>query len=217
MKLFIKTCVFNSKGDVVQTPGRADVFVHGIDRKIAALCKKNKREGYDRLFETYERYIYGICFRFTNAREDALDLTQEVFIKIYRAMDKFDESKPLLPWIKRITVNTCLNHKRDSSAAALSLSQPIDGDENTLENLLAGGRDVESEVMLSDTRNIIQESIKELPPHMRLAVILRHVKGLSYEEIGEAMASPLGTIKTYLHRGRGILKEKLKRHGVWEV
>ncbi|MCX7710393.1 MAG: RNA polymerase sigma factor [Clostridia bacterium] len=185
--------------------------------KIIRLCKLNKREGYDALYKKYENYIYTICFHYSNSKEDALDLMQEVFIKIYKAMDRFEEGRPVLPWIKKITVNTCLNHVRVARGNEISLNQEITEGDQPLENMIPDNTNIENEVICTDTKAVLQNSINQLQPDMKMAMILRHVNGMSYEEIGEAMSAPIGTIKTYLHRGRGILKEKLKRYGVWEV
>jgi len=72
------------------------------DQKIIKLCKKNKREGFELLFKKYERYIYSICYSYTYSQQDALDLVQEVFLRIYRNFEKVDEKKPVSPWIKKL-------------------------------------------------------------------------------------------------------------------
>ncbi len=187
------------------------------EEKIVKQCKHNDREGYETLFKTYEGYIYTICNYYTHSQEDALDLMQDVFIKIYRGMRNFEEGKPLLPWIKRITVNTCLNHLRTAGISSISLYQAADHNENTIENTIADSTNVETTVILADTKATLLQTIAELPAEMKLAIILRHLDGMSYAEIGNAMSAPIGTIKTYLHRGRNILRKKLKQYGVWEV
>jgi len=191
--------------------------VQVIEGKIIKQCKQNDRDGYNALFKKYEGYIYTICYHYTNSKEDALDLVQEVFIRIYKGMAKFEEGKPLLPWIKRITVNTCLNYVRSNKIATVSLNQSANQEGNAIENMVADSTDVEKTVILALTRSVLDETIATLPPEMKLAIILRHIDGMSYEEIGNAMSAPIGTIKTYLYRGRSILKAKLQQYDVWEV
>jgi len=191
--------------------------VQVIEGKIIKQCKQNDRDGYNALFKKYEGYIYTICYHYTNSKEDALDLVQEVFIRIYRGMAKFEEGKPLQPWIKRITVNTCLNYVRSNKIATVSLNQSANQEGNVIENMVADSADVEKTVILAQTRSVLDETIATLPPEMKLAVILRHIDGMSYEEIGNAMSAPIGTVKNYLYRGRSILKAKLQQYGVWEV
>jgi RNA polymerase sigma-70 factor (ECF subfamily) len=189
------------------------------DKKIINLCKKNKREGFELLFKKYEKYIYSICYSYTYSQQDALDLVQEIFIRIYKGFAKVDEKKPLSPWVKKIAVNTCINYKRDNRnrASELSIHSNIDDSKATLEDTVCDSGLTEDEVMFLDTKKVLEESIKELPSEVKMAVILRHIKGLSYNEISELMQCPVGTVKTYIYRGRKLLKDSLVKKGVWEV
>lgn len=188
-----------------------------LEGKIITQCKQNNREGYNALFQKYEGYIYTICYHYTHSQEDALDLVQEVFIGIYKGMAKFEEGKPLIPWIKRITVNTCLNYLRGKKFTTVSLEQSVNYENTMRETAVADSVNIENTVMLAQTREVLEEAIAVLPPNMKMAVILRHINGMSYEEISNAMSVPIGTIKTYLYRGRSILREKLQKYGVWEA
>lgn len=190
-----------------------------LDEKIIKLCKKNKREGFELLFKKYERYIYSICYSYTYSQQDALDLVQEIFIRIYRNFERVDERKPISPWIKKIAVNTCINFKRDNKNKASELSINLSTDENdgTLEDAVPDSGLTEDKVVYLDTKKTLEESIKELPEEVKMAVLLRHIKGLSYNEISELMSCPIGTVKTYLFRGKKLLKDILVKKGVWEV
>ncbi len=188
------------------------------EQKIIKLCKKNKREGFELLFKKYEKYIYTICYSYTYSQQDALDLVQDIFLRIYRNFEKVDEKKPVLPWIKKITVNTCINFKRDNKNKALELSIHSNNEgEKNLEDTVADSGLTEDEVIYLDTRKVLEESIMELPKEVKMAVLLRHIKGLSYNEISELMECPVGTVKTYIFRGKRLLKDSLLRKGVWEV
>lgn len=177
------------------------------EQKIIKLCKQGSKEGYELLFNKYRRFIYSVCLHYVGSKEDALDLTQEVFIKIYRSLATFDESRPLMPWIKRISVNTCFNYSRVPTEFILK------------EDVAAGLADhntPEEQVVFQSTKAEVQRAIKDLPDNERMALVLRHVQGLSYGDIGETMECPLGTVKTYIFRGRNLLREKLKAAGIWE-
>ncbi len=188
------------------------------DQELLKMCSKNKREGYELLVKKYQNYIYKICFYYTASKEDALDLLQEIFFKICKSIDRFDNKKPLLPWIKKITVNTCINFVKQNKQNPVSLNTPInDGEEETILHTLSSNESTENDVVYNDTRKLIEESIRELPYEIRIAVILRHVKGMSYSEIGELMSCPMGTVKTHIYRGRTLLKNILKSKGVWEI
>lgn len=189
------------------------------NQKIIKLCKKNKREGFELLFKKYERYIYTICYSYTHSQQDALDLVQDIFLRIYRNFEKVDDKKPISPWIKKIAVNTCINFKRDNKnkASELSIHLSNDEDKKTLEETVADSGLTEDEVVYLDTKKVLEEAIMELPKEVKMAVILRNIKGHSYNEISELMECPVGTVKTYIFRGKKLLKDSLVRKGVWEV
>lgn len=187
------------------------------DKKIIGLCKEGKKEGYDMLYCKYEKLIYSICYHYTASEDDSLDLLQEVYIKLYKSMGKADENKPLSPWIRKITANTCLNFVRDNKTRTLSLDTPLDSDGSSVEDLVASAVNVEDEISYNDTRQLLNGMIARLPDEMKMAVILRHIQGMSYDNIAKAMSCPVGTVKTYIFRGRKILKEGLKAAGIWEV
>lgn len=186
------------------------------DKKLLQLCRDKKRDGYSLLFQKYQKFIYKICYHYTVSREDALDLVQEVYIKVFKSIDRFDDTQSILPWIKKITVNTCLNFIRSSKNKTISLDTPI-GDESSVEDLIASSVSVEDQVTFKDTKRELEELIRGLPEEMRMAVILRHVQGMHYDEIARTMSCPVGTVKTYIFRGRKILKDKLQSEGLWEV
>ncbi len=186
------------------------------DDKLISKCKKHNRDAFNQLFKQYENYIYKICYHYARTNEDAMDLLQEVFIKIYRSIEGFREGSPILPWIKRITVNTCLNFIR-GKPQTVSLDIPINDEGSTYESLAVSGESAESIVILSDTKKLLENSIRQLPAEIRMAVILRHVKGMSYDEISKLMKCPLGTVKTYIYRGREALRKDLVKKGIWEV
>lgn len=187
------------------------------DLKLIQLCKNNKREGYGLLFQKYEKYLYKLCYYYTHSPEDSRDLMQEIYIKIFQGIQNFDSAKPVLPWLKRIAVNTCLNFIRDYKLATVSMSSSVDGADTTLEQLLPAAENVEDQVTYLDTRKLVQEAMAELPGEMKMTVILRHLEGRTYNEIGELLDLPVGTVKTHLFRGRKILRDKLLQLGLWEV
>lgn len=169
---------------------------------------------FETLFNKFKRYVYEICYQYTRSKEDALDLTQEVFVKVYKNIDGIRKNSDLKPWIRRICVNTCINHVRDRKEA-LSLE---DGEEGqSIGDTLEGSADTENLVLARLTQERLKLCISELPAEIKMAILLRHVKGLSYREIANAMQSPEGTIKTYIYKGRQILLKKLKQEGILEV
>ncbi len=125
------------------------------EKKIIKLCKENRREGFELLFKRFENYIYKICKSFTYSKEDALDIMQEVFLKIYKSFESFDAKKSLSPWVKRITVNTCINYKRDNNKryGDVSINVSMDDEKNTFENVISDDINTEDMAIYTDTKN----------------------------------------------------------------
>lgn len=177
--------------------------------------KKNNRKGLELLYSRYRKYVYTIAFHYAGNKEDALDMTQEVFIAVFKAMDSFNEQYSLLPWIKRITVNRCLNFIRDKKES-ISLNETNEnGDE--LQNMISSGDSAEHPLVCKDTKKALEDAIQRLPDRERMAILLRHMKQMKYEEIASSMKLPQGTVKTLIHKGRKAIKENLVQQGIWEV
>jgi RNA polymerase sigma-70 factor, ECF subfamily len=142
-------------------------------------------------------------------------MMQEVYIKIFRGLKTFDETRPLLPWMKRIAINTMINHSKKNRPVEMSLDgnwsvEGRDGNNRQPESFLAADTDIEKEVIFSDTHNIINRLIGELPKAYRAALTLRYHEEMSYEEIASALEQPLGTVKNSVYRARKMLWQKMK-------
>ncbi len=185
------------------------------DAGFHKIYKKNKHQGLEILYDRYKKYVYTLAYRYAGNKEDAMDLTQEVFVSIFKSLDNFKEELSILPWVKRITVNKCLNFLRDRKEA-ISLNQTIDGDLE-IQDLICSPETTESKVQYFDTKQALDAAIHKLSSEERMAVILRHMKGMKYEDIARTMDVPLGTLKTLLHRGRKTIKESMVKDGIWEV
>ena len=175
------------------------------------MAKSGNRKEFDQLFQLYRRYVYAICYRYCGSQQDALDLTQEVFLKILKNWDSLDRKRDPKPWVRRIAVNTCLNYQRDRKEA-LSLESETDG--TSLSDVIPARENTEGEALGHLEEERISRCIGELPPDIRMALVLRHREGLSYREIAQTMNKPEGTVKTYLHKGRKMLAERLNIEGL---
>ncbi|MGE5560610.1 MAG: RNA polymerase sigma factor [Chloroflexota bacterium] len=179
------------------------------------MCKQHDREAMGALVESFQQQIYRLCYRFLRNEEDSLDCTQETFLKAISAFDSFQEGKPLSPWLRRIAANTCLNHIRQRSRTT-----SLEGDEDEYgnwEERTPAPEDVPEEAEARLMQAWVDEQMKDLPPTYRMALVLRHVEDMSYQDIADQMGVPIGTVKTYLFRGRNILKSKLAEYMRQEV
>jgi len=185
------------------------------DSMIVTFYKKNRSKGFNLLYSKFNKHVYSICYRYTNSKEDSLDLTQEVFIKIYRAFDSFEDNRELKPWISKITVNTCLNHIRTNKKFIQYENTGIDTD--LIDKNHKSTESTEDIMFYSDTKKIIESEVFKMPEMIKMVFILRHFNKMSYTDIAKTMSIPLGTVKTNLFKSRRILKEALINRGIWEV
>lgn len=167
------------------------------DRNIIELCQCGHPAGFSRLLATYQDRVYRTAHAFLHNREDARDLTQEVFLRTVRAVGSLDPDRPLWPWLRRVTTNLSLNLLKQRTA---NLS---------LDALPESAQPPDHAAESGWTMLEIREALGELPPLWRMVVTLRHQEDLPYEEIARLLDLPVGTVKTYLFRGRRLLRERL--------
>lgn len=184
------------------------------DKQLILWCREGREEGYRQLLGRYEGYIYGLCYRLTGSREDALDLTQETFIKVLNGLDGFQINRSFKPWLRQVTINTSYNFLSRRAPAGVSLEGLGEG--LTVFESLAAGDDPAREVEWRDTRRVFREMVGRLPPLQRMVMVLRHQEDMSYQDIADATGLPLGTVRTYLFRARGRLRQELAAHYGWE-
>jgi RNA polymerase sigma-70 factor (ECF subfamily) len=154
------------------------------------------------LVRRFEAGVYGLCVRLLNDRHDAEDVTQEVFLRVFRSLRGWDPARPLKPWIMGITVNRC------RTWLAQRARRP---------ELIAYLQDTVSGPPADDSAELLQEirdALAGLRLEYRTVFVLFHEQGQPYEEIAQALDRPVGTIKTWLHRARLEMLERLRRRGM---
>lgn len=167
------------------------------DAAIIELCQRGHPAGFSRLVAAYQERVYRTAYRFLHDREDARDVTQEVFIRTVRAIGSLDPNRPLWPWLRRVTANLSLNLLRRRQSHL------------SLDGLPEGALSDDGRGEPAWTLAELAEALAELPPLWRMVLTLRHQEGLSYEEIARLTNLPEGTVKTYLFRARRMLRAKL--------
>lgn len=179
-----------------------------VDISIIRKCKKKDKNAFMELFKGYEKYLYKLCYSYVQNEQDALDIMQEIYIKIFRNIVKFNEKMPFHPWFRRVAVNTCINFKRAIKYNTVSINEDKENS-HSLEEQLSSGNDVEKYIEQQDLSNIIKTQLTLLSPKHRMVILLRYFEDLSYEEIATVLDMPIGTVKTNLFRARNLLKNKL--------
>jgi RNA polymerase sigma-70 factor (ECF subfamily) len=168
---------------------------------------------FDELVKRYHRPIASFVFRMIGNRETALDLTQDVFIKVYGSLERYRPEYKFSTWIYKIASNTAIDHLRKASLTTSPLYFVSDDEEVELP-IAAKGLSPERALERSERREQIEEVIAQLPPRYRELIVLRHVSELGYDEIAEVTGLPLGTVKNRIFRAREAMRKHLVRLGI---
>ncbi|HEY8470623.1 MAG TPA: sigma-70 family RNA polymerase sigma factor [Longimicrobiales bacterium] len=184
------------------------------DQEVVARAREGREAAYRELIGRYERPVFSLIYRLVRDREQAEDLAQETFIKVLNALDRYDPSYKFSSWIFKIAHNTALDQLRRKGPEVLSLDgspHARDASEVSATTLTAVAADEDPEAYASNRElgREIEAAIATLRAEYRTAILLWHVEGRPYEEIAEIMGVPLGTVKTYIHRGRNELRQRL--------
>ncbi len=180
-------------------------------------CLAGDGAAWENLVRRYNRKIYNICYRFTGSADEAEDLTQEVFIKVYRNLDNFDASRgSFMTWMATMTRNLLVDHFRKTrqERATDSLDAATGEEEDALtlaSQLQATGPSPDSLVQSRQTQQMVQQALQKLSPELREAVILRDLQDMDYREIAQTLRVPEGTVKSRINRGRTELARVLSR------
>jgi RNA polymerase sigma-70 factor, ECF subfamily len=184
------------------------------DRELASLAAQGRELAFRELLSRYERPVFSLIYRMVRDRTLAEDLAQEAFIRAFNAIGSYDPAYRFSNWIFKIANNHTIDHLRRRRLDTVS----IDGsphatnaqeEARTSLTLVSTEESPASYVESKELGGQLEHAIGQLRPEYRTAILLRHVEGYAYEEIAEVMGIPLGTVKTYLHRARGELKERL--------
>jgi RNA polymerase sigma-70 factor (ECF subfamily) len=165
-------------------------------------------EAFTMLVDRYRQKAFGVAYHMLGDREAAQDAAQEAFIRAYARLDSFQGSGSFAPWLLAIVGNLCIDARRHRLVRPAPASLESASEEKGFEPE-SPGLSPERIVELDDTVREIRRGLAALPEAQRVAVTLRHVEGLSYEDVAEAMRIPVGTAKTHVHRGRERLARML--------
>jgi len=186
----------------------------GEDADLIRRCRTGDPRAFRELVRRYERPVFSVLMRVVRRPEDAEDLAQETFVRVYRALDRYDPSRPFTAWLFTIASRLAIDHLRRKRLPTFSLSQadPGSSEERTID-VEDPGLQPDEATSHREEEAQTQSLIDSLPEHYRIVVLLRHQQDLSYEEIAEALQLPLGTVKARIHRARALLKARIEERG----
>jgi RNA polymerase sigma factor (sigma-70 family) len=184
-----------------------------LDHSLVERCLSGDEGAWEALIRTHTRRVYGLCYRFTGKDVEAQDLTQEVFLRVYRTLKTFRATEgAFTTWLARLTRNLLIDHYRRTRTERLTDS--IEEQLPVLEESVSAAAHPEGMVAGREASEILQGALQKLSPELREAVILRDLQGLEYREIADILHIPEGTVKSRLNRGRTELARVLKRQKV---
>ncbi|HOK54008.1 MAG TPA: sigma-70 family RNA polymerase sigma factor [Armatimonadota bacterium] len=182
-----------------------------IETAASAALSEDRRI-FDELVQRYHKQAYNIAYRMTGNHADAEDLTQEAFIRAFRFFAQYKRELPFDSWLYKIMSNVFVDMlRRRPKAQIRSLDQPIaTEDGEAVIEIADDSAGPEEQLMSREMDSRIQAALNSIPEDFRLAVIYADIEGLSYEEIADAMNCSIGTVRSRLHRGRKLLRDRLK-------
>ncbi len=180
-------------------------------------CIAGDAVAWEDIVRVLNRRIYNICYRFAGSTTDAEDLTQDVFIKVYRTLTSFDPDKASFnTWVTTVTRNLLVDHfrktKYDRATDSIDGSSDEDDERQALsEQLEDQGPSPDTHLERRETQQMVHAALQKLSPELREAVILRDLQDMDYREIAQALKVPEGTVKSRINRGRAELARLLQR------
>ena len=180
-------------------------------------CVAGDAAAWQEIVQRYHRRIYNICYRFSGSSDDAADLAQEVFVKIYRTLGTFDGTRAsFMTWVTTVTRNLLVDHFRKGKYDRItdSLESTSGNQEDGLtiaEQVEDQSLNPEARVQSQQVQRMVHQALQKLSPELREAVILRDLQDMDYKEIAQVLRVPEGTVKSRINRGRTELGRLLER------
>ena len=184
-----------------------------IDQQLVERVQRGDKQAFDLLVIKYQRRLARLLSQFIRDAAEVDDVTQETFIKAYRALPSFRGESAFYTWLYRIGINTAKNFLVTQGRRAPTTSIGFDAED--AENFEEGSQlremnTPESELMSKQIAQTVNQTLQELPEELRTAITLREIEGLSYEEIASIMNCPIGTVRSRIFRAREAIAEKLR-------
>jgi RNA polymerase sigma-70 factor (ECF subfamily) len=180
------------------------------DAEVVRRCLAGEGAAWERVVRDQTRRLYNLCYRFTGRREEAEDLTQEVFLRVFRTLNSYDPGQGSLGvWMHRVARNLLIDHYRATRKQRLAVS--LDDALPRLEQKESGAPRPDRALAQREVSAAVQLALTRLSPDLREAVILRDLQGLEYREISQVLEIPEGTVKSRINRGRAELGKLIRR------
>ncbi len=170
--------------------------------EVIQACRRGEPDAFRELFEAYQDRVYSIALRYSGDRAAALDIAQDVFLKLLSSMKDFRGDSGFESWLYRLVVNRCLDYHRRGRRIIGMLEDALNAFSSPDESAL-------NELLRSELEEQVQRAIGRLAPEQRIVVVLRYTEGMSYEQIAEILGCSMGTVASRLNRAHKALEKKL--------
>jgi RNA polymerase sigma-70 factor (ECF subfamily) len=183
------------------------------DSDLVTRAVAGREDGFEELVRRYQRPISTYVYRMVGDYDAALDLTQEVFIKVYGSLPRYRSEFKFSTWIYKIAHNAAVDHLRRHSSRVQALVNDFDGEQREI-SIESRRPSPEQESERKERRAEVETVISQLPPAYKELVILRHSQDMSYDEIADVTGLPLGTVKNRLFRAREVMRQLFLARGI---
>ena len=175
---------------------------------LIAACLRGDQPAWDAIVRRYRRKVFNVAYTFVGRHDEAEDLTQDIFLKIFKALGTFDRRANFTTWIISVSRNLCIDHYRRVRKEREVVDRRVDASELSP---VAGGIDAVARLDRFDRRALLRDALAALPETLRTAVTMRDLQELSYQEIATRLGLPDGTVKSRINRGRHELARQVLR------
>jgi RNA polymerase sigma-70 factor (ECF subfamily) len=171
-------------------------------------CLAGDQTAWNQIVRQHWRKVFNLAYKFVGRHDEAEDLTQDIFLKIFKALHTFDRRANFQTWLISISRNLCIDHYRSVRKERETMARDVDASQLTP---VSRERGPHSQLEQTDLKNLVRLALAELPPALRQAVVLRDLQEFSYQEIADQLGLPEGTVKSRINRGRLELARQLRR------
>ena len=178
------------------------MVLEGLDFEVIAACRRGEADAFRTLFEAYQDKVFSIALRYSGNRTAALDIAQDVFLKLLSSMQDFRGDAGFESWLYRLVVNRCLDYHRRSRRIMVLVEDALNAFTSPSETAL-------NELLRNEVEEQVQRAIARLAPEQRIVVVLRYTEGMSYEQIAEILGCSMGTVASRLNRAHKALEKRL--------
>ena len=182
------------------------------DQAIIELVKSGDADAFGLLVRKYQDRIYSIILNYVNSVDEALDLSQETFVKAYSGISRFSGKSAFYTWLYRIAINTAIDHLRKRPAVRVDSLEDDRFREAGFEPAAGRLSDPQHVLSLEEEKRYLREAISSLSDKLRTALVLHDIEGLSQEEIADVLKCPVGTVKSRVSRARGEVRTMLAEY-----